>query len=181
MSQYVKHLITDELTKQLEGVTDALLVNVVGLDANKTVLLRKQLREKDIQLLVVKNSLIKRATEGTPLSPAFEGVEGTLAVVWGGEDPVVLVKEVTRLNDDKEFEAFHTRGGVVDGDQVSPERIKQISTWPTRGEQLSILSAQILSPGASLVAQLLGPGGTLASQIQQKSEQSETEPEGEEG
>ena len=181
MSQYVKNLVTDELTKQLEGVTDALLVNVVGLDANKTVLLRKQLREKNIQLLVVKNSLVKRATEGTPLSPAFEGVEGTLAVVWGGEDPVVLVKEVTRFNDDKEFEAFQTRGGVVDGDQVSPERIKQISTWPTRGEQLSILSAQILSPGASLVAQLLGPGGALASQIQQKSKQSETEPEGEEG
>ncbi len=74
-----------------------MLVNVIGMDANQDGrACAGELREKDIHLLVVKNSMAKRATEGTPLAPAFEGVEGTLAVVWGGEDFISLVKEVTR-------------------------------------------------------------------------------------
>ena len=60
----------------LDGVDDALLVNVVGLDANQSVLLRKQLRDKNIQLLVVKNSLARRATEGTSLGPSVRRRRG---------------------------------------------------------------------------------------------------------
>ena len=60
-------------------------MNVVGLDAIRTTKLRKELRGKNIKLEVIKNSLARRATEGTPLAAAFEGVEGTLAIVWGGE------------------------------------------------------------------------------------------------
>ena len=98
MSKYVKNLIAKDLSNRLDGVEDAVLVNVIGLDANKTVLLRKSLRDKGISLMVVKTSLAKRATEGTPLAAAFEGAEGSLAVCWGCEDFVSLVKEVTALD-----------------------------------------------------------------------------------
>jgi len=174
MSKYVKNLLAQEISRQLDGVGDAMLANVIGLDANKAVLLRKQLREKGMHLLVVKNSLVKRAVEGSPLAAAFEGIEGTLAVVWGGEDTVSLVKEVTRLNEDSEFEAFETRGGVMDGEQLTPDRVKEISKWPSREEQLSLLAGQILSPGANLVAALQGPGGYLAGQIETKSKEEES-------
>ena len=146
------------------------VVNVVGLDANQSVVLRRTLREKNIELMVVKNGLAKRATEGTPLAPALDGVEGCLAFVWGGEDFVSLVKEVTKLDEDKEFEAFKTRGGVMEGSQLSPEQVKEISKWPNRQEQLSILAGQILGPGSQLAAAVIGPGGALASQIKQKAE-----------
>lgn len=167
MSKYVKNLISKELSDRLDGVDDALLVNVIGMDANNTVVLRKQLREKDISLMVVKNSLARRATEGTPLAAAFEGVEGTLAVVWGGDDFISLAKEVTALDKSSDFEKFEARGGVMDGEGLTPERVKEISKWPNREEQLSILLGQILSPGAQLQAQLLAPGGALQSQIEQ--------------
>ncbi len=171
MSRYVKDLVTKEIAKRLDGVSDALLVNVIGLDANKTVVLRRQFRERDIRLLVVKNTMARRATEGTPLAPAFEGMEGTAAVVWGCEDIVSLAKEITRLSDDDEFKAFEARGGVMDGEKLSADRVREISRWPSRYEQLSILSAQILSPGANLAAALAGPGGAVASQIEKKSEE----------
>lgn len=167
MSKKVKQLITKDISERLSGVDDALLVNVVGLDANKTVLLRKQLSEKNIQMLVVKNSLAKRATEGTPLSVAFTGVEGSLAIVWGAEDFVSLAKEISSLDKNKEYEQFQARGGVMDGEQLTPERVQEISKWPSRTEQLSILLGQILSPGANLAGALLGPGGALASQVEQ--------------
>ena len=71
MSKFIKDLVTKHYADRLEGVDEALIVNVIGLDANKSVVLRKQLREKNIQLMVVKNSLARRATEGSPLGAAF--------------------------------------------------------------------------------------------------------------
>lgn len=171
MSKFVKNLIARDVSNRLDGVEDAVLVNVIGMDANQSVVLRRQLRDKGIQLLVVKNSLAKRATEGTPLAPAFEGVEGTMALVWGGEDFISLVKEVVLLHNSPEFKKFEARGGVMDGEQLTAERVRDISKWPNRLEQLSILSGQILAPGAGLVSQLLAPGGALASQIEKKAEE----------
>ena len=121
-------------------------------------------------ILVVKNSLARRATEGTALAPAFEGVEGSAAVVWGAEDIVSLAKEITRLAGDKQFEKLTPKGGVMDGSRLSAGDVKAVSKWPSRMEQLSILSGQILSPGAKLSSQLLGPGAKLGSQIKKKSE-----------
>jgi large subunit ribosomal protein L10 len=171
MSKYLKQLITDDLKKRLDGVSDLLVVDIAGLEANKNVELRKKLREKNISLLVVKNSLARRATEGTALAPAFEGVEGSAAVVWGAEDIVSLAKEITKFIDDKAFEKFAPKGGVMGGSKLAADDVKKISKWPSRAEQLSILVGQILSPGATLSAQLLGPGAKLGSQIKKKSEE----------
>ena len=171
MSKYLKNLITDSLKKRWEGVSEALLVDVVGMEVNTNVVLREKLREQGIQLMVVKNSLARRATEGTVLAPAFEGAEGTLAVVWGGEDVVSLAKEITRLANDDQFAPFEARGGVMDGKKISADEVKAISKWPNRPEQLSLLVGQILSPGATLSAQLLDPGQQLASQVKQKGDE----------
>ncbi|MEE3219477.1 MAG: 50S ribosomal protein L10, partial [Planctomycetota bacterium] len=167
MSKYVKNLVSDELASRLDGVDEALLVKVVGLDANRTVNLRRALRDKDIKLMVVKNSLALRATAGTPLAAAFEAVEGPVALVWGTEDIVSLAKEIIRLAEDSEYEGFEPRGGVMGGEAITPEKVKEVSKWPSRSEQLSLLVGQILGPGSQLAAQLCGPGGTLAGQIKQ--------------
>ncbi len=169
MSKYVKNLISSELSQRLDGVQEAVLVNVIGLDANQSVVLRKDLREKDIKLLVVKNSLAKRATEGTPLATALKSAEGSLAIMWGADNIVSLAKEAMRLDADKEMEAFKTRGGIMGEEPLSAERVKEISKWPSHEEQLSILVGQILGPGRNLAAALIAPGGALASQIEQKS------------
>lgn len=179
MSKYVKDLITEQLRDRLKDVDDALLVDVVGLDANANNRLRAEFREKKIHVAVVKNSLARRATEGTPLRQAFEGLTGPSAVCWGGEDIVSLAKEVTRLAKDESMAPFRARGGVMEGEALSAEQVHEISKWPSREEQLGLLVGQILGPGATLAAQLIGPGGTLAGQIAQKGEEEEDgEPSG---
>ena len=170
MSKLVKNLVTEDLRRQLTGVSDMLLVNVVGLDAIRTSKLRKELRGKNIQLEVIKNSLARRACEGTPLAAAFKGVEGTLALVWGSGDIVSLAKEIVRLAGAKEYDGFSARGGAMGGATLTADEVKQVSTWPSREEQLSILLGQILSPGAVLAGQLGAMGGSLASQIKQRTE-----------
>jgi large subunit ribosomal protein L10 len=171
MSKYVKDLIIKDLRNRLDGVEDALLVDVIGIENEKAVRLRQRLRQKKIRLMVVKNSLARRATQGTWLAPAFENTTGTVALVWGGDDVISLAKEIVSIAGLKEFEPFQPKGGAMDGQPLNAEQVKAVSKWPSRQEQLSILSGQILSPGATLSAQLLGVGAKLASQIKKKSEE----------
>jgi len=171
MSKYVKNLVAEHLRSRLQGVGDAVLVNVCGLKATANNRLRAELQQKQIHLMVVKNSLARRALEGTPLAGLFAGVDGPAAICWGGEDAVTLAKEVTRLVGVKAYEPLKARGGVMDGSPMTAEQIVEVSKWPSRAEQLSLLAGQILGPGARLAAQLSGPGGALAGQIHQRSEE----------
>ncbi|MCH1494451.1 MAG: 50S ribosomal protein L10 [Rubripirellula sp.] len=171
MSKYVKELVTRDIRRRLDGVEDAVLVNCVGMDANTTSELRGELDKKDINLLVVKNSLARRATEGTQLSAAFEGASGQVGVCWGSSDFVSLVKEIVELDKDgAKFDAFHASGGVMDGEKLDADGLKAVSKWPSRAEQISLLVGQILGPGAELSAAMLGPGKKLNSQIKKISE-----------
>ena len=178
MSKYVKDLITDELQAALDGVQRRAAGERRRPDANEqNVALRKQLRKKNIQLLVVKNSLARRATEGTPLAPAFEGVEGTLAVVWGGDDIVSLAKEVVRLAEDKEFAPFEA-ARRRDGRRSSsrPKKSKQVSKWPSRARAAQHPGGPDPVPGRELVGAVASaPAAALASQIKQKGEGDEEE------
>ncbi len=175
MSKYVKNLITKDLSSRLEGVADAVLVNVIGMESGPSYLIRKHLREKNIQMLVVKRTMACRATAGTSLRPMFETQTGSMAIVWGCEDFVSLTKEIVAMDKAGTFAKFEIKGGVMDGDPLTAEKVKAISKWPNRLEQISLLVGQILSPGASLSSQLLSPGGKLASQIEKIAEKQEEE------
>ncbi len=77
MSKYVKDLVTRDIQRRLDGVEDAVLVSYVGMDANATNELRGELDEKNIKMMVVKNSLARRATEGTQLAAGLRRRDGT--------------------------------------------------------------------------------------------------------
>jgi ribosomal protein L10 len=165
MSKLIKDMLTDDLKTRLADVGEAIVVSLGTLDAQRTTELRQALRKKNIHLKMVKNSLARRATAGTPLAPAFEKTEGMLAVAWGGEDVVDLAKELDRLTGVKEFQGFECRGGALDGARLDTNDVKQVAKWPTRAEQLSLLSGQIISLASTLAGQIVSAGGTLAGQI----------------
>lgn len=165
MSKLVKDMLVDDLKKRLDNVGDIVVISLGRLDAQKTSQLRNTLRKKKIQLQLVKNSLVRRATLDTPIAPAFTKTEGMLAIAWGGEDVVDLAKELDRLTSVKEFEGLECRGGALDGARLEAADIKRVAKWPTRSEQLSILSGQISGLASTISGQILSAGGTLAGQI----------------
>jgi large subunit ribosomal protein L10 len=170
MSKFVKDLLTGQLKTELGGVNDVVLISLSGIDAVTNSNLRARLRQKKIHVRVVKNSLARRATEGTVLAPAFAKLTGPAAVVWGAEDMVALAKEIVGLEKEKEFKKIEARGGAMDGAAITADALKEVSKWPSRPEQLSILMGQILSVGGTLAGQIGGPAGEVASQIKQKGE-----------
>lgn len=170
MSKVIKNMLTDDLKSRLADVGEAIVVSLGRLDAQRTTELRQALRKKNIHLQLVKNSLARRATVGTPLAAAFEKTEGMLAIAWGGEDVVDLAKELDRLSGVKDFEGFECRGGALDGARLEAADVKRVAKWPTRAEQLSILSGQIVGLASTLAGQIVSAGGTLAGQISSRAD-----------
>ncbi len=173
MSKFVKNIITEELKKRLAGVENALLVNIVGMEVNDSNRLRAALAEKDIRVMVVKNSLAARATEGTSLNPAFQNLAGSTAVCYGSTDIVALAKELVKVSKDKQFAKLALLGGVLDGEAFAADKVVEISKWPNREEQIAILVGQIVGVGSKLSSQLLSGGANLASQIKQLADKDE--------
>ena len=165
MSKLVKGFVTRDIASRLSGVEYAVVVNVVGLGGNDTYELRKQLREKNVDVMVVKRTMAARATEGTSLRPAFNNVDGSVAVVWGAEDFVGLAREITEVAKSGKFKQFEIKGGVMDSESLTGEQVKAISKWPSRTEQISLLVGQILSPGSTVAGQLKGPASKIAGQL----------------
>jgi large subunit ribosomal protein L10 len=173
MSKYVKELVTKDIRSRLENVNDALLVNLVGLEANHNYNLRKELRSKKVSVLVVKTSLAAKAMVGTKLAGMFDGLGGSGAVCWGNEDIVSLAKVITEILKSEKFPKFEARGGVMDGEKITADQIAEVAKWPSRAEQLSLLVGQILGAGGRLGGQLKSVGGALASQIAEKAKGAE--------
>ena len=165
MSKAIKDMLVDDLKHRLREVGDVIVVSLGKLDAQKTTALRQSLRKKQIHLQLVKNSLARRATAGTPLEPAMEDAAGMLALAWGGEDVVDLAKELDRLSGVKDFEGFEFRGGALDGGRLAAADVKRVAKWPTRAEQLSLLSGQISAVAGRLAGHVVAAGGILAGQI----------------
>ena len=170
MSKYVKQLVTDHIKSRLINIQYAMLVSFVGLDANKNHSLRTALAEKDVEMMMIKNSLARRATEGTSLNPLFRNIEGSLALCWGAQDIVSLAKVLVKLSKDKNLKGFEIKAAVIDGEKLEGAAAIDVAKWPTREEQIALLLGQVIGVGAGLSAQIISVGGGLASQIKQLAE-----------
>lgn len=165
MSKFVKQLLTDSIAKRLDGVQYLLLVSLTGVDANKNKELRAGLAAKGINLMMVKNSLARRATEGTVLASGFNNLTGSYALCWGANDVVSLAKEIVNLTKDKNLQGFEVRGAVIDNEALNAAQAIEVAKWLTREEQIAMVLGQITGVGAKLSGQLIASGGALASQI----------------
>jgi large subunit ribosomal protein L10 len=168
MSKVIKNHIINELSRELDGHGEVLVVDVSGLTGNEVNALRVELSAKDISLLTVKNSLARRACDGTSLEALGPVLEGSSTLVWGGEDIVALSREIT--NWAKEVDTLAIKGGAVDGKTLDAAGVDKLSKSPGRPELLSIIAGLILSPGGNIAGALLGPGGTVAGQVKSKAE-----------
>jgi len=100
----------------------------------------------------------------------FANLSGSVAVCWGASDVVGLAKEIVRLTKEKQYKEFVLYGGAMDGEVLTAEQATEVSKWPSREEQISLLVGQIVGVGTTLSGQFLGPGAILASQVKQLAE-----------
>ncbi len=161
MSKPVKQLIRKELAGRFEGLQSIAICGLTGVDAVKTNHIRGRLREKDIRLTMVKNSVARQAFLDVGLEAAADLLDGPCAVAYGGDSVVTVVRELLEIK--KEAPSLTVKAAVLEGDVFdSEEEVKRLSKFPTREEAIAELLGTVLSPASNLAACLVAPGADLA-------------------
>ena len=166
MSKRIKEMLVTELQQRIGDAEEMLVVDSSRLDAINDNRFRLALREKDIRILTVKNSMALRALHAQDVTALDPVLEGPSSLVFGGEDIVSLSKEiagwVTELGD----ELLAIKGGMVEGTTLSSGDVEELSKSPSREELIGQIAGLLLSPGSSVVGALLGSGGRLAGAVE---------------
>lgn len=172
MSKVVKGMLIRDIADRVGDHQSFLVVDVSKLDAIRANQWRLSLRKQSIHAFTVRNTLARRAFSEAGVSGLDPILEGPSTLLWGGEDIVSLSKEITKWA--KELGPLEIKGGTVEGQTLYPADVVTLSKSPGREELLSIISGQVLAPGANISGALLGPGGALASQIDQVGEEGDS-------
>ena len=178
MSKPVKDLITKELTARLKDLDGVGVINPRGIDANKNHGIRRRLHEKGLKMMVVKNTLAKRAVGDGKLKGFDKLLDGPSAVIYGKASISTLARQL--LDEKKNDEKVELRGIFFDGELYTGDKgVEQVSKLPTREEAVANVLAAILGPGRKLAAALKGPGsklGAVLKTIEDKAKEKEGAP-----
>ena len=162
MSKKVKNLITGELKKRFGDIDGVAVISPSGIDGTKNHGIRRKLHEKGLRMTVVKNTLARRATEGTKLQGFDKLLDGPSAVVYGAASIAAIARLL--LDEKKTNEKIELRGAFFDGEvYVGDSGMETVSKLPTREEAIASVVGAILGPGRKLAAALKGPGGKLGA------------------
>jgi large subunit ribosomal protein L10 len=154
-----------KLAAELQHSTSAIIGTFKGLTASKDFELRKAVRGAGGSYHVVKNKLAARASNGTKIEAALQGLKGVSAVAYTSGDPVALAKALSAwVKDNAEF-TFKL--GIVDGKVISVQEISDLATMPGKEELFSKLLFLIQSPAQRLATVINATGRDLAVVINQ--------------
>ena len=154
-----------KLAAELQHSTSAIIGTFKGLTASKDFELRKVVRGAGGSYHVVKNKLAARASSGTKIEAALQGLKGVSAVAYTSGDPVALAKALsTWVKDNAEF-TFKL--GIVDGKVIGVQEIGDLATMPGKEELFSKLLFLIQSPAQRLATVINATGRDLAVVINQ--------------
>jgi len=146
--------ILDDLEKQFAASSSVVLADFRGIDAEKTLLLRRKFKESSVKFSVAKNTLVKIAAE----KAGFEGLDQHLSgptALAVSEDPVApsrVLKEFLKDNPD----LIKIKGGYVEGALMTAEEVVALSNIPSRDVLLSKLVGSLQAPVTGFVNVMAG-------------------------
>ena len=160
----------EALTEQFQKAQAAMVVGFQKMTVAKDQELRNQLREARVSYEVVKNTLARKAAEGTPFEAAQEHFKGVTAVALSAGDPVALSKAIskfTKANPD----IFTFKAGVVEGKVVALKDVEAIASLPSKEELISKVMFLINCQAQRLVTVISAVPRNLAIVIKQIGDQ----------
>jgi len=148
-AKQAKQVIIDEIKAKLDGAQSAVVIDYMGTTVAQADAMRKKLREANVDYTVYKNTLIKRAIEGTEFAPLADVLDGPSAIAISKDDataPARVLKEVI-----DEFKKMEFKAGVVEGTFFDQNGIKEIASIPNRDVLIAKFMGSIQSPVSKAV------------------------------
>jgi len=136
-----------QIVQEYVGIFDkpgVYLMDFTGLNVAEITQLRSKLREADVSMRVVKNTLAKRALRELGNDSLDSFLVGPVGVVYSAEDSVAPAKVL--LDFLKEHEEIVVKAGFVDGKVVGESEIKAISKLPSKLELQARVASALNAP-----------------------------------
>jgi large subunit ribosomal protein L10 len=150
-----------ELKEKLARATSVIVADYRGLDVLAVNALRAKLRATgSCEYRVVKNSILRRACEGTEVASIATHLKGPTALALAFGDPVALAK--TLVDFGKQHEVFQLRAGVLEGKALDKGEIATLATLPSLEQLRARLIGVLQAPAQKLVMVLSAPAAQLA-------------------
>ncbi len=159
MSKPVKDLMTSEVRKRYEGIDSVCVIDISGLDAINTNLMRGELKKQNIRMQIVKNSIARRALAGSALEPLAKSLEGPCALVCGEPAITDIAKELAKWA--KSHKTIKLKTGIMEGDPDLLD-VAELSRMKGRTELVGEIGMLVSSPGSNLASQLGSSAGKIA-------------------
>ena len=164
MKREEKSQIIDSLTEQINNFSHFYLADISELNASDTSNLRRKCFEKDITLVVVKNTLLKQALE--KCEGSYDELYGTLkdstSVMFCniGNTPAKLIKEFRKANEKPVLKAAYVEESVYLGD----EQLETLTQLKSKNELIADVMLLLQSPMKGVLSALQS-GGTNISGV----------------
>ncbi len=143
-----KQATVSEVSAQLAGAQAVIVAEYRGLNVERVTQLRAKARKSGLYLRVLKNTLARRAVQGTPFEKLAEKMSGPL--MYGiAQDPVAIAKVLSEFAKDNEH--FVIKAGAMPNTLMSDKDVKALALLPSRNELLAKLMGTMQAPIATLV------------------------------
>jgi large subunit ribosomal protein L10 len=168
-----------KLNADLQKASSMIVGTFSKLTVAKDFELRKTVRTAGGRYQVVKNTLARRASEGTQVAEAMKDLKGVTSIAYTSGDPVALAKALSKFVDDNPEFAF--KAGVLEGRLIGQKEIKALATMPSKEEIYAKLLFLMTSPAQRLVTVMNAVGRDLAVVVNQGVEKKKFKETGEAG
>nr|WP_216859897.1 50S ribosomal protein L10 [Polynucleobacter sp. UK-Kesae-W10] len=147
-----KKAIVADVGAQLAGAQTVVLAEYRGIPVEQLTKLRASARDQGVYLRVLKNTLARRAAQGTQFEPLADSMVGPL--IYGiSADPIASAKVLQAFA--KTQDLLVIKAGLYNGKLLDVAGVKALATIPSREELLSQLLGVMLAP-VSAMARVLG-------------------------
>lgn len=143
-----KQAMVSEVSGQLKGAQAVIIAEYRGLNVVRITQLRAKARKSGLYLRVLKNTLVRRAVQGTPFEKLSDQLVGPL--MYGiSQDPVTGAKVLSEFA--KDNERFVIKAGAMPNTVMSTKDIKALALLPSREELLAMLMGTMQAPLVKLL------------------------------
>ncbi len=166
-----KKAIVAEVNEVASEALSLVIADSRGVEVNDMVALRAEARKANVSVRVVRNTLAKRAVEGTEYECAQDEFKGPSLLAFSMEDPGAaarIFKDFAKENENFEVKALAVGGQLLDASQIDV-----LAKLPTRDQAISMLMGTMLAPATKLVQTMNEVPGKLVRTLAAVKEQKE--------
>lgn len=164
-----KKVIVDEVAEVANNAPSAIAAEYIGLSVADMTQLRQSARDSGIYLRVVRNTLARRALEGTKFDCMRDGLVGPLILAFSNEEPGSAARVIRDFA--KDNEKLVAKLVSLDGKLLEAGDLERLASMPTQDQARAMLLGLLQAPASKFVRTIAEPQGKFARLLAAKRDQ----------